>query len=378
MRKQFEHPDQHPALDADPIWSKRPAPGMNQAPSASQSPAVPARSISQSPSAQAPSAPSFWAGMKKDPAGSRRAMAGPDPAGSPKRRTRPIIWRHEEKYLLSEDAFLALYYQLRPVLTPDDHASQPDDPWQRPDSIQFAQPGETWHNRHNRPGTGDYPAESSQSSRSDQSSRSALLLPDFPSYHVRSLYWDTYEQHGLFEKLAGISQRHKYRIRIYNYGDQVIHLEKKMKLGDRVRKLSANMNRDQVDRLLAGDYTALLEIPGLGEEMYADIRTRLLAPRVLVDYLRIPLIWEPANVRITFDRHLATGIYRTDLFDPSAGLMPLLPDGQTILEVKYDRFMPDFIRDLLPLHGASLLAVSKYVLCTSASRLESWEDQQEL
>lgn len=245
-------------------------------------------------------------------------------------------WRHEEKYLISEATFHSLYYRLRTVLVPDGHASQ----------------SPAWHWRDPAP-----------------------VVTHMPSYHVRSLYWDTYEQHSLFEKLAGVDSRHKFRIRIYNHGDQVIHLEKKMKRGDRVRKLAVAMDRGQADRLLAGDSTVLLELPGLGEEMYADIRTRLLAPRLLVDYRRVPLVWEPGNVRITFDRQLATGLYRTDLFDPAAGLMPILAPGQTILEIKYDRVMPDFIRDLLCLDGASLLAVSKFVLCSQAAQTESWEDR---
>jgi hypothetical protein len=257
-------------------------------------------------------------------------------------RSIPANWRHEEKYLLSEAAFQRFYYQLRPVLAPDSHAIPPagagDGLWQQ------------------------------------QRPPASFDLDPYPAYHIRSLYWDTYEQHGLFEKLAGIDARHKFRIRIYNHQDQVIHLEKKIKRGDLTRKLATHLTREQTDRLLAGDSAVLLEVPGLGEEMYGDIRTRLLAPRLLVDYIRVPLVWTPGNVRITFDRQLATGLYRTDLFDPDAGLQPILLEGQTILEVKYDRIMPDFICDLLPLGGASVMSISKYVLCSQMISHDSWSD----
>ena len=35
-------------------------------------------------------------------------------------------------------------------------------------------------------------------------------------YHIRSLYFDDYEDSALYEKQSGILRRKKYRIRIYN------------------------------------------------------------------------------------------------------------------------------------------------------------------
>ena len=82
-------------------------------------------------------------------------------------------------------------------------------------------------------------------------------------------------------------------------------------------------------------------------QFYAEWRTRHLRPLVLVEYNRIPLIWPDGNVRITFDRHLTTGYYRQDIWDAGAGLQPVLEPHQVILEVKYDRFMPEFIQHML-------------------------------
>jgi len=241
----------------------------------------------------------------------------------------PIRWRIEEKYLLDEAAFLQLCWQLRPVLSTDPHA---------------------------RP------------------------LPGEPlsAYRIRSLYWDTEERHGLAEKLAGSDPRHKFRIRIYDGQDRIIHLEKKMRRGARTAKRITPLTREQVDRILSGDLDWLADRPGLGAELHLGHRTRRLVPRVLVDYLRIPLVFPPLGIRITFDRHLSSGLYRTDLFDPGAALFPILPPGATILEIKTDRILPDFLRRMLPLDGAIPLALSKYALCCRAIEPGRWADPQAL
>lgn len=48
-------------------------------------------------------------------------------------------------------------------------------------------------------------------------------------YHIRSLYFDDMHNTALAEKLGGLRERAKYRIRIYNVQDNVIHFEKKSK-----------------------------------------------------------------------------------------------------------------------------------------------------
>lgn len=50
-------------------------------------------------------------------------------------------------------------------------------------------------------------------------------------YHIRSLYFDDINNKALYEKLAGVRDRVKYRIRIYNVTDDTIHFEKKSNSG---------------------------------------------------------------------------------------------------------------------------------------------------
>ena len=48
-------------------------------------------------------------------------------------------------------------------------------------------------------------------------------------YMLRSLYFDDYYNSAYEEKEAGVLQRKKYRIRIYNCSDRSIKLERKKK-----------------------------------------------------------------------------------------------------------------------------------------------------
>ena len=51
-------------------------------------------------------------------------------------------------------------------------------------------------------------------------------------YHIRSLYFDDCFNSAMSDKLDGVMNRHKYRIRIYNFSDRVIRLERKSKGGE--------------------------------------------------------------------------------------------------------------------------------------------------
>jgi hypothetical protein len=141
-------------------------------------------------------------------------------------------------------------------------------------------------------------------------------------------------------------------------------LEKKSKYNNATAKLSAPMTREQCDSLLEGDYNFLYPSrQKLFEELYGLIRTRLLQPRVIVDYEREAYIYPSGNIRITFDRNLHTGQFSTDLFAPEMAPIPALGEGTMIMEVKYDTYLPTHLRALIQGVSAQRMAISKYTLC---------------
>ena len=92
------------------------------------------------------------------------------------------------------------------------------------------------------------------------------------------------------------------------------------------------------------------------------MKTQQLRPRVLVSYVREPYVYAAGNVRVTFDFNIRTSLFQREFLNGA------LPDiiatdapGDIILEVKYDAFLPDVIRDILQLGDRRAGSFSKYV-----------------
>ncbi|MBE5769012.1 MAG: polyphosphate polymerase domain-containing protein [Clostridiales bacterium] len=185
-------------------------------------------------------------------------------------------------------------------------------------------------------------------------------------YHIRSLYFDTVFDDALHDKLSGVQNRDKYRIRIYNLTDKVIKLECKTKVGSLISKRSLSIPRDLCEQLIACDPTGLETTrSGLLSDVYREMTTRLLHPVVIVDYVREAYLHPAEEVRITFDKQLRTGLNSIDLFNPDVPTVPPFDNGEIILEIKYNRVMPPYIRDLINTYcgDAQQSAISKYTWC---------------
>ena len=182
-------------------------------------------------------------------------------------------------------------------------------------------------------------------------------------YMIRSLYFDNAADKALREKLDGISRREKFRIRYYNGDTSVIRLEKKSKTGGRGKKQSVNLTAVQVLDLVNGraDWMADSQ-EDLIRELYIKMRIQRLRPKIIVDYIREPFIFGPGNVRVTLDYDIRTGFRCEDFLNPACITVPA-GDAPMILEVKWDNFLPDIIRDAIRLPGRRVTAFSKYAQC---------------
>lgn len=183
------------------------------------------------------------------------------------------------------------------------------------------------------------------------------------SYEIRSLYFDNISDKALREKLDGVNKREKFRIRYYNGDTSLIHLEKKSKLGGLGTKESAVLTKEEAQAIVDGDYTWMThsERP-LIEELYFKITTQQLRPKTIVDYTREPYIFPAGNVRITLDYNIRTGLLCTDFLNSECVTVPA-GDAPIILEVKWDAYLPDIIRDAIQLDSRHPCAFSKYAAC---------------
>ena len=182
-------------------------------------------------------------------------------------------------------------------------------------------------------------------------------------YLIRSLYFDNASDKALREKVDGVNIREKFRIRYYNNDTSLIHLEKKSKVNGLCLKDSVALSFEQAQAIANGDYGWMIDsgVP-LIQELYSKMISQGLRPKTIVDYLREPFVFAPGNVRVTLDYNIRTGMNCTDFLNPNCVTVPA-GDAPIILEVKWDEYLPDIIRDAVQLRGCRVGAFSKYAVC---------------
>jgi len=198
---------------------------------------------------------------------------------------------------------------------------------------------------------------------------SSLLMRDSHtanngSYYVRSLYFDDIDDTYYQETEDGLDVREKIRIRTYNHNTSPIHLEIKKKTNGKTQKLFCSITEQQCRTLMEGkplesrnDYHPVLQ------KLNVAIKTRLMTPKVIVEYERIPFVYKNGNVRITMDTNIASTNQTDGFFKKNIPKRPIMPPGQHILEIKFDEFFPSHIYKSINLENLRQTAFSKYYLC---------------
>lgn len=196
-------------------------------------------------------------------------------------------------------------------------------------------------------------------------------------YTIRSLYFDDLWNSAYEEKEDGVFCRRKYRIRMYDFSDSFLRLERKKKVGSYIYKEDAPLTRAQTEDILAGRYGFLLHSPhSLCREFYYECVSRGMRPRTIVDYEREPWVAQPGDVRVTFDSDVRAAVGGLDLFDAALPTLGVLQPGTLVMEVKFTGLLPALVRQLIPPGASEFTAVSKYVLCREKTQYlfgsESW------
>lgn len=197
--------------------------------------------------------------------------------------------------------------------------------------------------------------------------RLSFLLPvdknavENENYFIRSLYFDDYKDTSYYQVLNGISKREKYRIRYYNYDTNYICLEKKDKINNMTNKTSCIVTKEQVEDLINGKLQVSKENDKLLNEFIIKTKFYGYKPIVIIDYNRIPYIYEVGNVRITLDYNIAMDYDVNHFFEKENRKIPILEKDTKILEVKYDEILPNYIAWLININTLEQTAYSKYL-----------------
>jgi hypothetical protein len=191
-------------------------------------------------------------------------------------------------------------------------------------------------------------------------------------YTVRSIYFDTPGFEMYHTKVDGIAHRLKVRLRGYNVGDEhsTVFMEIKRKYEGPILKNRSNAPYGIVLQLFKGT-TSLDNLNGEvnnhdnARRFFYQILSRNLRPVINVIYEREPFVganFDPENdFRLTFDLHLRSVAYPSveKLFDET-GTRFAFP-GFFILEVKFNRYCPAWVKPVLEDFQLRKEPASKYV-----------------
>lgn len=180
-------------------------------------------------------------------------------------------------------------------------------------------------------------------------------------YSIKSLYYDDFNDTSFYQVLNGLSKREKYRIRFYDNDANYISIEKKSKINNMTNKRNEKISQEQFWNILnKKDLVISEKNSDLLNEFYEKILFFGYNPKCIIQYDRIPYVYKSGGVRITFDYNISASYDITTPFVDN-NRIPVLEDSFGILEVKYNEFIPEFLRDLLQLKKLNLTSYSKYL-----------------
>lgn len=194
-----------------------------------------------------------------------------------------------------------------------------------------------------------------------------VLRPDpHGVYHIRSLYFDTPGLRDYNEKLLGLRDRKKLRLRTYSgRAEDPVKLEIKNKRENFSHKETLVITPQQAQALIRGEWEALDGYQSPTARRFQNFgAAEARRPYMLIDYEREAFLCPAQRVRITFDRNIRAA-RSSAFFDAGVPMVGLHSRQVTVLEVKYDHFLPGYLTRLLSSCRMQSMSVSKYATaCT--------------
>ena len=189
-----------------------------------------------------------------------------------------------------------------------------------------------------------------------------MHTPKEGRYIIHSLYFDDYKNTSSYTTEAGLSKRFKWRIRYYGDNKNYISLEKKEKRESRCHKKSCQITIDEYQKIVSGNITDILydTKKELIRELASDMLRFNYKPKIIIDYERIAFVEEITNVRITFDTKISASYEIKEFLTGNYQKYYILPNGISLLEVKFDDILPSYIRRIVESYNYKQTSFSKY------------------
>jgi SPX domain protein involved in polyphosphate accumulation len=203
-------------------------------------------------------------------------------------------------------------------------------------------------------------------------------------YTVRSIYFDTSDMECYAQKIAGVKRRNKVRLRGYNGGnaESEVFFEIKEKVDEPLFKRRSSLSYEEAQEVLLGKSLdevvfasgkSLKASEEAGEEarrFLYHLHARRMRPVLTVIYEREPyqaIFFDKENdLRITLDKNLRAVAWPSldALFEERH---PYPVESQRfIMEIKFNRYLPNWVKAVITSLGLTRTSASKYALCVEA------------
>lgn len=191
------------------------------------------------------------------------------------------------------------------------------------------------------------------------------LMPvdrNIDGYMVRSLYFDSINNIDYYDKLGGLYNRKKIRLRIYENNPSYAKLEIKKKSDNHQLKESVVVSRDVANSLIKGDYQVLLNLNSdVALEIYDIMMSNCYRPKCIIEYERIAFM-SNTTTRVTLDYNIRRSNDIDSFLNGDINYLGLTNYNEAVLEVKFDRFLEPYIGKVLNNFVTNNESVSKYVM----------------
>ncbi|MCP4679361.1 MAG: polyphosphate polymerase domain-containing protein [Deltaproteobacteria bacterium] len=187
-------------------------------------------------------------------------------------------------------------------------------------------------------------------------------------YPLVSLYYDSPAMDFYWAKIEGIKFRRKLRIRIYPKDpiDTTTEgmVEIKQRINRTVQKRRLKLPLDEAEDLCRGTLTRD-DLDPMDQQVASEVQYMVnamhLSPTCITAYHRKAFIGGhyDAGLRITFDTNVSYRVHGLTVNQDAENHLIMPPDW-SIMEVKVNDAVPDWVTSLLSRHRCSLRRVSKY------------------
>lgn len=182
-------------------------------------------------------------------------------------------------------------------------------------------------------------------------------------YFVRSLYFDSHNNRSIREKQEGLLFRKKYRMRIYDLSAKEVRFEIKHKIGDRIFKEITTISKESALKAINGNYVDLLGYnDDILNRIYAKFTLGNYKPKLTLDYQREVFCSDLLNIRITIDSNICASRTNFNIFSSNLNTTPLMLDNKYLLEIKFNKILPDHLRKILQINSFEKTDFSKYLI----------------